>query len=237
MSEPRRKRGAERTSNRGPAAIPQLPPRRVQNPYPPMALLSADQIEAIHQASMHILENFGIEVMSPRALSLFERAGAKVDHGSMNVRIDRGMVEEALKTTRASYTLTPRNAQNAIHLGGNTINFTLVAGPPNVHDMERGRRAGNLPDYQDLVRLAQHFNCIHMLGNQVCAPIELPANTRHMDTYFANLTLTDKCFHVSAIGRGRALDGIEMMAIARGLTLEQMAQEPGVTTIISVNWP
>ncbi|RWH73699.1 trimethylamine methyltransferase family protein [Mesorhizobium sp.] len=237
MSEPRRKRGAERTSNRGPAAIPQLPLRRVENPYPPMAMLSADQIEAIHHASMHILENFGIEVMSPRALSLFERAGARVDHGSMNVRIDRGMVEEALTSTRSSYALIPRNPARAIHLGGSTINFTLVAGPPNVHDMERGRRAGNMPDYQDLVRLAQHFNCIHMLGNQVCAPIELPANTRHMDTYFANLTLTDKCFHVSAIGRGRALDGIEMMAIARGLTLDEMARDPGVTTIISVNSP
>ncbi|RUW19466.1 methyltransferase, partial [Mesorhizobium sp. M1E.F.Ca.ET.041.01.1.1] len=237
MTEPRRKRGAERTSNRGPAAIPQLPPRRVVSPYPPMAVLSADQIEAIHQASMHILENFGIEVMSPRALSLFERAGARVDRGSMNVRVDRGMVEEALKTTRTSYTLTPRNSARAIHLGGNTINFTLVAGPPNVHDMERGRRAGNLADYCDLVRLAQHFNCIHMLGNQVCAPIELPANSRHLDTYFANLTLTDKCFHVSAIGRGRALDGIEMMAISRGLTLEQMSEDPGIATIISVNSP
>ena len=55
-----------------------------------------------------------------------------------------------------------------------------------------------------------------MLGNQVCAPVELPANSRHLDTYRANLTLTDKSFHVSAIGRGRALDGIAMMAIARG---------------------
>ncbi|TIT41955.1 MAG: methyltransferase, partial [Mesorhizobium sp.] len=99
MTEPRRKRGAERTSNRGPAPIAQLPPRRVTNPYPPMALLSSDQIEAIHQASMHILENFGIEVMSRRALSLFEKAGATVDHAMANVRVDRGMVEEALKTT------------------------------------------------------------------------------------------------------------------------------------------
>ncbi|RUX50099.1 MAG: methyltransferase [Mesorhizobium sp.] len=237
MTEPRRKRGTERTSNRGPSAIPQLPTRRVTNPYPPMALLSADQIEAIHEASMHILENFGIEVMSPRALTLFEKAGAAVDHASMNVRIDRGMVAGALKTTRSAYTLTPRNPAHAIHLGGNTINFTLVAGPPNVHDMERGRRAGNLRDYQDLVRLAQHFNCVHMLGNQVCAPIELPANSRHLDTYFANLTLTDKSFHVSAIGRGRALDGIEMMAIARGLTLDQLRNDPGIATIISVNSP
>ena len=38
-----------------------------------MALLSADQVEAIHEASMHILENFGIELMSKQALALFER--------------------------------------------------------------------------------------------------------------------------------------------------------------------
>ena len=71
----------------------------------------------------------------------------------------------------------------------------------------------------------------------MCAPVELPANSRHLDTYFTNLTLTDKSFHVSAIGRGRALDGIEMMAIARGLTLDQMRDDPGITTIISVNSP
>ena len=237
MNEPRRKRGAERTSNRGPAPIPQLPLRRVRNPYPPMQLLSADQVEAIHEASLHILENFGIEVMSAQALSLFDKAGARVDHATQTVRLDRGLVDEALKTTPSHYRLTPRNPERTVHLGGDTLNFTLVAGPPNVHDMERGRRPGNMQDYRDLVRLAQHFNCIHMLGNQVCAPVELPANQRHLDTYRANLTLTDKSFHVSAIGRGRVLDGVAMMAIARGLTLDQMRDDPGVTTIISVNSP
>ncbi|MBN9072022.1 MAG: trimethylamine methyltransferase family protein [Rhizobiales bacterium] len=237
MTAARSRRSADRAHSRAASAIPQLPPRRVVNPYPPMALLSADQVEALHQASMHILENFGIEVMSGRALGLFEKAGATVDRSTSNVRIDRGMVEAALKTAPPRFTLTPRNADHALHIGDDAINFTLVAGPPNVHDMERGRRAGNYRDYCDLVRLAQHFNCIHMLGNQVCAPVELPANSRHLDTYFANLTLTDKSFHVSAIGRGRALDGISMMAIARGLTLEEMPENPSVTTIISVNSP
>ena len=58
-----------------------------------MALLSADQVEAIHEASLHILENFGIEVMSTRALALFEQAGAKVDHATQTVRLDRGLVD------------------------------------------------------------------------------------------------------------------------------------------------
>ncbi|MBL8584782.1 MAG: trimethylamine methyltransferase family protein [Rhizobiaceae bacterium] len=237
MSTDRKRRSADRVQTRAAGTLPQLPFQRVVNPYPPMAMLSDDQVEAIHEASLRILEEFGIEVMSPRALQLFERAGADVDHATQTVRLDRGLVAQALATTPAEFTLTPRNAERTIHLGGNVINFTLVAGPANVHDLERGRRAGNMADYRDLVRLAQHFNCIHMLGNQVCAPIDLPANSRHLDTYLANLTLTDKAFHVSAIGRGRALDGIAMMAIARGVTVEALAEKPGITTIISVNSP
>ena len=236
-AEPRRRRSAGRAALKGPALIPQLAQTHARNPYPPMRILSDDQIEAIHEASLHILENFGIEMMSARALDLLADAGAKVDRATQTVFIDRGLVDKALATTQPSYTLTPRNRDRAVQLGGAAINFTLVAGPPNVHDMERGRRAGNLPDYRDLVRLAQHFNCITMLGNQVCAPVELPANSRHLDTYFANLTLTDKSFHVSAIGGGRALDGIAMMAIARGLTLDEMRDDPSVTTVISVNSP
>lgn len=236
-AEPRRRRSGGRANAREVALIPQLADSHVRNPYAPMRVLSDDQVEAIHDASMHILENLGIEMMSTAALDLFARSGAKVDRSAKTVYIDRGLVAEALKSTRPSYTLTPRNPARAVPLGGDAICFTLVAGPPNVHDMERGRRAGNYRDYCDLIRLAQHFNCITMLGNQVCAPIELPANTRHLDTYLANLTLTDKSFHVSAIGRGRALDGIEMMAIARGLTLGQMRDDPALSTIISVNSP
>lgn len=202
-----------------------------------MALLSADQVEAIHDASMRILEEFGIEVMSPAALDLFARSGASVDRATSTVRLDRHMVAETIRTAPSRYALTPRNPERAVPLGGDVLNFTLVAGPPNVHDCERGRRSGNMGDYRELVRLAQHFNCITMLGNQVCAPIELPANSRHLDTYLANITETDKAFHVSAIGRGRALDGIAMMAIAKGISLDQALGDPGVTTIISVNSP
>jgi trimethylamine--corrinoid protein Co-methyltransferase len=215
----------------------QLGRRSVRNPYPPMRLLSDDQVEAIHDASMRILEEMGIELMSRRGLDLFRRAGADVDAATGTVRIDRGLVAETLRTAPAMVTLTPRNPANRVDIGGDRINFTLVAGPPNVHDLERGRRPGNLADYCDLVRLAQHFDCITLLGNQVCAPVELPANTRHLDTYRANLTLTDKAFHVSAIGRGRALDGVAMTAIARGMSLEDMAEDPALTTIISVNSP
>lgn len=184
---------------------------------------------------MRVLEEFGIELWSADARRRFADAGAIVDGDT--VRIGRDIVEEALATAPTEFTLTPRNPARTVHLGGDNLVFGLVAGPPAVHDEINGRRASNLADYENFIRLAHHFNAIHMLGNQVSAPLELPANNRHLDTYAANLALCDLAFHCTAIGRGRALDGIEMMAIARDVSLDTMLDEPGVATIINVNSP
>jgi trimethylamine--corrinoid protein Co-methyltransferase len=234
--DPKRRRQGGRP-RRTAGSLAQLPWQSLRNPYAPMEVLSADQIEAIHLTSLRILEQLGIEVMSARAREIFKAAGADVDPATAAVRIDRQLVAAALGTAPAEFVVTPRNAARQITLGGNHVNFGLVAGPPNVHDLQRGRRPGNLRDYCDFIRLAQHFNIIHVLGNQVCAPVELPANSRHLDTYRANLLYSDRVFHCSAIGAGRALDGIRMMAIARGISLDQIAASPGVMTIINVNSP
>ena len=141
------------------------------------------------------------------------------------------------RSAPASFTLTPRNPTKSVTLGGDHLVFGLVAGPPAVHDRENGRRSSNMVDYENFIRLAHYFNAIHLIGNQVSAPMELPANNRHLDAYLANLRLCDLSFHCTAIGRGRALDGIEMMAISRGITVDEMIDDPGVITVINVNSP
>jgi len=227
----------ERRQKQGQGTVPQLPWRQVDNPYPPMEPLSADQVEAIHLASLTILENLGIEVMGEDVQALFRDAGAKVDAGTGIVCLDRGLVEQALATAPPSFTLTPRNAERAISVGGKRINFGFVSGAPNVHDRIKGRRAGNMRDFETLMKFAQSFNCVHFMGNQVAPPIELPPNNRHLDTYRAALTLTDKVISGVPIGGGRIRDLIEMTAIVRGMTVEALEGDPSVLGNININSP
>ena len=227
------------------AAVPQLPWREVDNEHPPMQPLSADQVEAIHEASLQVLENLGMEVMGEEALHTFAAGGADVAHArgaagdgaSGLVRLDRGLVAEALAATSGAVTLQPRNPARSIRLGGNRLNFGFVSGAPNVHDAVRGRRGGNMDDFRTLMKLAQYFNCIHLLGNQVAPPVELPPNSRHLDTYHAALTLTDKVISAVPIGAGRVRDLVEMVAISRGETLAELEARPGVIGNINVNSP
>ena len=226
---PRRARDAGLSQGNFPAIL-----HRSLKPIEP---LNPEQLEAIHQASLTILHEIGIEFMGKKARAAFAKAGAKGDEGTGLVRIPAELVAQALKTAPKSFRLTPRNPARIVELGGDALAFSLVAGPPMVEDRINGRRAGNLPDYQRLIQLAQSFDIIHLLGNQPTAPQELPAVSRHLDCYLANLIYSDKVFHCTAIGAERALDGIDMMAISRGLSREDLAGDPSVITIISVNSP
>lgn len=237
MARERRAGGRRGKSSRTSGGIEQLPWQQVRNTYPHFELLNAEQMQQLHDTSIRILSEAGIRVMGDNVMDLFDQAGAIVDRESKTIRIDESIVKEALKTVPAEFTLTSRNPAKRIIMGGQNVNFGLVAGPPNVHDQINGRRQGNFTDYCNFIKLAHHFNAIHLIGNQVMAPIEMPSNTRHLDTYQANLSYCDLTFHCSAIGRGRAMDGIHMMAITRGQTIEEMQYDPGITTIISVNSP
>ncbi len=227
----RKKRGAS-------SGIKQPPWRgTMENRFPPMEPLSADQLEAIHEATLDLLEQHGIEAMGDEALDLYQGAGATVDRSTGMVKMDRDLVMELVGKAPSSFKLTPRNPDRTITLGGNGINFGLVSGPPNVHDCINGRRPGNWDDYLKLVKFAQFFNCITVLGNQAVAPVDLPANIRHMDTTKANVVYTDKMFNHQLIGAGRARDSVEIVARGRGLSVEDMIDDPSCIGNINVNSP
>ncbi len=217
-------------------AIRQLEPKVLHNRFVPIEALDEEQLEFIHDISLRILEEEGIEVMGDDALALFRQAGAEIDADGV-VRIDRALLLETVALAPERFTVTPRNAERAIEVGGNVINFGLVSGTPNVHDDINGRRAGNYEDYKKLISFGQYFNVLTFFGNQATAPTDMPANSRHLDTTFVNLTLSDKPFFATGIGGGRSRDAIEMSAIARGLSMEDMKSNPSVMTNINVNSP
>lgn len=226
-------RGAQRQA----AGLNQLPWQQVRNPYKPVEVLSADQVEAIHRAALRILEELGVEFMSGQALDILAAGGATVERASGLVRFDRGLVEESLARVPARFTMTPRNDARALEVGGDAAIFGLVNGPPFVTDLDRGRRDGNFEDYRNLLRLGQSLNIVQYVTNQSVAPMDLPPETRHLDCYQSILTLTDKSFYATAVGRDRVEDALEMVALARGESRESLVGRPSIFSVINVNSP
>lgn len=224
-------------TRRAPSALEQLPWRQVTNPYRPIEVLSDDQIEQIHLASLRVLEDIGIDFLLPEALAILSAAGAEIEKGSQRVRFDRELIMQSMAHAPSEFTLHARNPDRHLAVGGNHINFVAVASPPNVSDVDRGRRAGNFGDFCDLVRLAQSLNIVHMLGGYPVEPVDLPPETRHLDCFKAFVELSDKVSYAYSLGRQRILDGLEIIRIARGITKQQLMNEPSLFTIVNSSSP
>jgi trimethylamine--corrinoid protein Co-methyltransferase len=225
-----------RRQRRDADAIHQIPWRQPVNRLRPVEVLSGDQLEAIHEASLKVLEDIGFEVLNPRALELYRRAGATVDTAAQRVRLDRGLVAAAIGTAPGPFTVHARNPDRNVIYGEPYIAFACVGGPPNCSDLDGGRRPGNQKDFRDLLRLCQSLNAVHVVGAAV-APIDLDAETRHLDMYYDYLTLSDRVWHASGLGATRIADAMEMVCIARGIDRDRLAREPSLATVINTNSP
>ena len=115
-----------------------MPWRIPLNPDRPTEPLDADGVAAIHKGAMRILSDIGIEFLNPDAVTILAQAGCKVS--DTNVRMDEEFVMEMLGHAPESFTITPRNPDHKVIMGGKYMTFSSVASPPNVWDLTRGKR-------------------------------------------------------------------------------------------------
>ncbi len=219
------------------AGVEQRPWQQPRRGYAPVEVLPPAALERIHDTSLEILEDLGIEMLLPEAREICRRAGARIGDDGVRVHLDRGLVMEALSNAPVQFTLHARNPQRNLVMGGDYVAYTMVASAPNVSDFARGRRTGNQADFRDLLRLSQALNTVHLQGGYPVEPVDLHASIRHLECLRDCVTLTDKGFHAYSLGPERNRDALEIVRIARGVSREQLEREPSLFTIINANSP
>jgi len=208
--------------------------RYIDRPTEP---LDEEGVAAIHNAAMRILEEIGIEFLNEEAKAVLKVAGADVDPNSDRVRFDRAFVMEQVAKAPAHFTITPRNPARSIVIGDGHCVFSQVSSPPNVMDLDGGRRTGTRAEMQNLLKLSQIFNCIHLISGYPVEPLDLHASTRHLHAIFDKLTLTDKVVHAYCLGEERVEDAMEMVRIAAGISHEEFEASPRMFTNINSSSP
>ena len=239
QTQARRRRGGGRAgaaARRGTATLEQMPWKPPTNIDRPVEPLTEEGIAAIHDGAMRILEEIGVQFLNDEALEIFKEAGVKVD-GEL-VRMDRDFVMEMVGKAPSEFTLTPRNPDRSIRIGGNSMVFGNVSSPPNYWDMDLNKKVpGTREHCQNLLKLTQYFNCIHFAGGYPVEPVDLHASIRHLDVLYDKLTLTDKVMHAYSLGKERVEDVMEMVRIAGGLSHAEFDATPHMYTNINSTSP
>ena len=218
-------------------AIEQPPFKQPRMIYPPVKAVSDDELEAIHQASLQVLAEIGMDFMHAEARAMLKEAGAEVESSGDRVRFDPALVESYIGKAPESFTLHARNPERSLEFGRDTMIFCTVASAPNSADRDAGRRRGNQVDFRNFVKLGQFFNIIHTFPGYPVEPIDLHASIRHLECLRDFAVMSDKPFHAYSLGRERNLDGLEITRIARGISDEQLDREPSLFTIINSSSP
>ena len=235
----RRRRSGGRAgaaNRRGEAVIEQMPwqiPVNVDRPTEP---LPPEGVQAIHEGAMRILEEIGVVFLNPEALEIFRQAGCKVE-GDL-VRMDRDFVMEMVGKAPSTFTITPRNTDRTLPIGGNHMLFGNVSSPQNYWDLDLGKKvSGSRSQCQGLLKLTQYFNCIHFAGGYPVEPVDIHASVRHLDVLYDKLTISDKAVHAYSLGAERVEDVMEMVKIAGGLSEEEFQAKPRMYTNINSTSP
>ena len=185
--------------------------------------LTSHQVEQIHETSIKILDQVGIEFRYPPALDAFKKGGARIE--GERVYLSPQLVENQIKNAPAQFTLYARNPENDVVIGGDNIAFVPGYGAPFVTDLEKGRREGTLLDFQNFVKLTGASPYQDICSGMVIEPTDVPADRRHAEMIYTALKYADKPIMGSAMGEKAARDSIRMASIMFG-TEKELAEKP-----------
>jgi trimethylamine--corrinoid protein Co-methyltransferase len=195
-----------------------------------MHLLSREDFDKIHHATLEIFKDVGLAFHEPEALEIFSRCGARVD-GNV-VFIEEGLVDKALKSAPAEFQIEGRNPAKSVTIGGQHLVLAPGYGSPFMVTKDGEQREAVMEDYDNFCKLVQTSKYIDMNGCLMVEPSDRPAETAHLDQVFSNLVLCDKPCLGSSVSRQAAIDSIEMAAIAWG-GKEKIKNRPVIMGIIS----
>ena len=204
-----------------------------ENRMPRYEILSQESMATLTLGWRRIVSEIGIEFMSPWAIDVLRDAGQSVEGD--NVKFDPDWILKQVALSPREFNLRARNPKNNVHIGGNSMVFGGVYGPPFVREGDV-RRDATFNDYENFCKLAQSFDALDSVGGVVCEPNDLSLDSRHLDMAYAAATLTDKFFMGNVVTAENAKDVIRMAEIIHG-GREAIVETPALISLVNCNSP
>jgi len=198
-------------------------------------VLSDDQIQDIHLATLQTLEEIGIRVEHKPALEVFSDNGCRVDFNKKIVKIPEYVLKKALQTAPSRFTLYGRkpefdvyvDTQNVYTIGGSSALFVL--------DLNGNRHPATLKDLADLTRLQDALKNLHIMHG-IVNPQDIP-QPGFCRRLFATVTKnTSRNYYSQAEDARDVRDQVDMASLILG-SKEEVKRKPIFTEVVCMISP
>jgi trimethylamine---corrinoid protein Co-methyltransferase len=143
-------------------------------------LFSQEEVIAIHQATLRILDEIGVVLAEPKSRQLLLGAGAKIRQNRMLLPPE--LVEYCIHQAGKRTAIRGRSGKIKT-LGDGNLYFHNLGGAPNVFDIATGmRRRATIRDVSDSTRLLDALENCHTI-TPFFTPTELPGGLMSLGMY------------------------------------------------------
>ncbi len=182
-----------------------------------LAYLSAKEIDTLHETALKILRDVGMRFPSPKALEIFDRAGAKIRDKDI-VSIGEDLVTKALDTTikRKALRLCALDPDRDVTFENHDPGLACMTMATSVIDPWSGdKRPASMADLARLVHLSDKLAHVRVSGGPV-TPQDVDHRVCDWYTWAGCIKHTTKHITGGVLGEQGVLDAIDMGAVAAG---------------------
>jgi len=155
-------------------------------------LLSKDALDAIHWATLDVLERTGIKIFSDKVLKMLGEAGCTVDYEKKIAFITSHLVEESLRKRQKTIRLYARNQKYDLKLDGTHTYICTDGTGTHTFDFETGKRRESVKDdIAKSARISDYLDTINIYWPMVTSQ-DFPAHVRVLHDLEAALNNTEK---------------------------------------------
>ena len=166
---------------------------------PHYRLLTEDQIQEIHLATLDILETIGVKILGEEGIELLEGAGCRVTQDKL-VNIPRDLVEECIESAPSRLPIYNRKGEAAMDLQGHQSYFGTGTDLLQTLDLETGQmRPSRLQDVANAALVGDYFKEIDFIASSA-HPQDVPANLSYVASFKALVENSSKPIFFTAAG-------------------------------------
>ena len=179
-----------------------------------LQMFSQSDLNAIHQASLRLLNETGVEFPDAKSREVFQQHGIKVvDH---KVFITESQLAAALSTAPAEFSVRARNPENSLRVGGEYYALGPTGGAPQIMESSGHLRPSRKEDYEKFTKLVQTSPLKMFMTNTVCFPADLEADTAHLDMMRLDVLNTDRVLMCPTSSPHKTIDALDMLELIFG---------------------
>ncbi len=179
-------------------------------------LVGEEKLDGVHEATVEVLEKVGVDLQFAPALELFKSRGAVLDGN--RVKIPRRMLESAIETAPAAFTLWARDEEKSLTVGKGQLRTHVEPSNGSIYaqNREKGRWLASITDLINFFKLAHASEVCNINGGIPVQPGDIDAHGAYMRIFFETLKHTDKPIRSNVGTRDEIKNIFHMFEIAKG---------------------